>query len=142
MAGAPSIGLVYLGRMDASSQPQPGDDAKVDYPLLTPMGVRIDRTYHQTGPFSNSGGGAQSTLSVGDVPPGFHFVCSGSDTHGKRWAVVKPYSGDPILTGVAFDPNDVVTQWKITLGLYADTGPATFQGGANTDVDVWYKPLI
>jgi hypothetical protein len=139
-ATAPAVGLVYVGRMYSTSGPNPGDDSKQDHSLLTPLGAKIDRSYHQTGPFSNSGGGAQSDLSVGDIPPGFHVVCSGSDTHGKRWSVLKPYSGEPILTGVAFDPNDVVTQWKITFGLYSDTGTAVFQGGANTNVDVWYKP--
>lgn len=87
-----------------------------------------------------SGGGADSNLTAGEIPRGFYIECGGSDTHGKRWAVLTRYDGGPILEAIAFDANDEVMQWRFTLGLYADSGNQLFAGGADTTVNVWFKP--
>jgi hypothetical protein len=127
---SPKAGLVFATRLYATSSANPQDESKGDVTVVLPANIRLNRTFHQTDGFANSGGGATSNLSIGDVPAGLYFVCGGSDTNGKRW----------ILTGIQFDADDQVTQWAVTLGLYADTGTAFGQGGSNVDVDVFYMP--
>jgi hypothetical protein len=133
-------GFTYAGRLYASSGSGQTDDVKEDHWILLPLNTVLDATYDQPAePFRNSGGGAQSTLTAADIPPGVYVECDGSDTHGKRWAVLPPYSGLPILSAT-FNRDYTVRQFQLTFGLYADTGSSLGNGGANTIVDIWYKP--
>jgi hypothetical protein len=133
---------VYAGRLYATSGGNQTDDVKADRSLFFPKGMRRDKNFRQP-PFSTSGGGAQSPLSAGDIPPGILVKASGSEAGGKRWAVLPPYTaGVPILSAALIGDDDVVLQYKFTLGLYADTGSALWQGGADVVVDVWYIPAV
>jgi hypothetical protein len=139
VAGPPN-GFVAAGRLYTSHN-GPGD-TKDDRSINLPANTKLDFSFHQTGGLSTSGGGASSNLSSGDIPAGFYVECNGTTDHGKRWAVLKPYSGQPILTGTGFDANGMVSQYTFTLGLYSDVGTgigAGFYGGSNTLCDVWYK---
>lgn len=135
-------GMTYAGRLSATSGAQAGAEAKSDQSITLAEGIKLDRTYQQ-GALVSSGGGAQSPLASGDIPRGLWIGAGGSDTHGKRWAVLMPYSGLPILNAAVIDENDMVRVWKVTFGLYADTGQkvgeAGLNGGATTTVDVCYK---
>jgi hypothetical protein len=133
-------GFTYAGRLSASSGSNPTDEAKEDHWMLLPLNTVLDSTYDQPAqPFSNSGGGAQSPLTAADIPPGIYVECGGSDTHGKRWAVLPPYSGLSILSA-SFNRDYTVRQFRLTFGLYAYTGTSLGNGGATTTVDIWYKP--
>jgi hypothetical protein len=133
-------GFNYAGRVQAASPAGIGNDVKQDHYVFLPSGTKLAGSYRQPGGLVTSGGGATSPLGSGDIPGGFYVECSGSDTNGHRWAVLKPYDGENILTATAFDASYNVIQWKFTLGLYADSGNKPFAGGATTTVDVWYKP--
>ena len=102
----------------------------------------MDAGYQQTGALSVSGGGAQSPLTSAMIPSGFHIACHGSDSHGRRWAVLPPYSGGSIVSAKLDPQTYEIVSLTFTLGLYADTGNPGIHGGATTVVEVYYKPLL
>ena len=139
MSGSLS-GLVYAGELYATSNGQ-GNDTKSNISIYLPLNIKPDGSFQQTGPFRNSGGGATSTLSSGDIPPGLYITASGSESGGARWAVLKPYDGSDILVATKFSKTYEPIQFKVTFGLYSDPGEAFGAGGANIKVEVYYKPL-
>jgi hypothetical protein len=91
-------------------------------------GFRLDRKYHQ-GTVNCCGGGARSPLSPGDVPAGVHIEVDG----GHYWALLPPVN----LIAIAFDDNNVVTQWAVDVG-HMYCGPAGGTGpGCNIKVYVY-----
>lgn len=103
---------------------------------------RFDRSYQMKGGFPNSGGGAQSSLTGADIPPGFYIECSGTDTIGMRWSVSKP--AIPIYQEIDWDGPEgekLFVGGTFTLSLYADCGRNNAELLAKVKVDVYYKPL-
>jgi hypothetical protein len=136
-------GFVYAGQLYAASPAGQGNDIKQDVSLTLPQNAKIDRSYHQPGDgFQNSGGGAAGNFTAGDIPSGLYIECHGSDSNGKRWAINLPYSGSKVLTPASWDDEGQITQWRFTLGMYVDSGEQMFAGGANANVDVWFKPGV
>lgn len=86
--------------------------------------------------FANSGGGDHSNLSPGDIPAGIYIECSGSDSNGWGWAVLRPYGGHPILSATDFDENFVPRTLILTLGLYLHCDNP-YAGGGNVHVEIF-----
>ena len=113
----------------------------------------IDTSYQMSGSLINSGGGALSSLTGADIPPGFYIECSGTDTIGCRWSVGKPVvpiyqvisapfpeiEPGVLVPTVKFD--EVAIGARFTLELYADCGHSVSQRVARAKVHVYYKPL-
>lgn len=139
----PPEDFIHIGQLYATSEGNSGSDVKVDRTVVLGIGAQIDTDYQQTSINAVAGGGAESPLTAGLIPPGFFITCSGNTGSGKRWAVLTPYSGNKILTA-DIDPKSLsVTQLKFTLGLYADTGNrfgSGLNGGSDCKVEVYYKP--
>ena len=140
----PKSGFVETDSLRASSGSGDGDDVKVDKFTLLPPGTSLDTSYQQTAINAISGRNAETPLVAANIPPGFYIECKGDTDNGKRWAVRPPYSG-PILSEQPAPNRPGLTQYKFTLGIYADTGHHDplkgSTGGCDVVVRVFYKPL-
>jgi hypothetical protein len=91
-----------------------------------PGDFHIDRTYHQQAA-TFAGGGAQSNLSIADIPAGIHIVASGN----TYWSFVKP------MGMVILDQDGPVVR-RFTAHLYC--GPQPPPGaGCSVHLDVYAK---
>jgi hypothetical protein len=124
-----SGGLTFICHLYGSS-PQGGPAYLAPGNCAFPVGFKIDRSYQQK-QINCCGGGASSPIRPSDVPAGIDIEVDG----GLYWSVLPPVQ----LVAIAFDDNNVVTQWGINIGgLYCGPG-APGQGGCNIKVDVYAK---
>ncbi|MGV4794759.1 hypothetical protein [Rhizobium sp. F40D2] len=109
---------------------------KEDHTLTIAIGDLTPGAGRVQGPFTNAGGGDQSQLAPGDIPDGIFIECEGSDTNGWGWAVLRPWSQQPIFTATDFDAHYVPRSLRLALGLYLHCDNP-FAGGGNVRVKVY-----
>jgi hypothetical protein len=138
--GCPA-GLEFAGILHADSRPGDANDRKVDQSLLLPAGVQLDTSYQQATNRDLAGGGAESNLSPAYIPGGIFIAGRGSSERGNRWAILTPYDKTiPILARSADSTKIGNTRYRVTLGLYVDTGHPG-NGFRSVDALVCFKSL-
>jgi hypothetical protein len=124
-------GLTFVCHLyGAADQGGPAHHGSEECPF--PVGVKLDTTYRQQA-FSHpcSGGGAQTPLTLDDIPQSVHIECDG----GYYWAVIPPIR----LLALQFDNNGTVIQWGVHINdLYCGPGGAP-NGGCNVKLDIYAK---